>query len=154
MKNFDRSLPMLMHRALGAIMPCFRAIFRRFNLTERQWRVLRVLWEADGTSSGALAERTLIPAPSLVGVIDRLQQDNRVERRQSTSDRRSALVWLTDAGRALQQEVSPLVDTAYAELQESISTQEWRMLTTTLEKIAAQANGRSNARRNEAKQRR
>ena len=139
MRDFDRSLPMLMHRALNAVLPRFRTIFRRFGLTEQQWRVLRVLWEADGAPLLALAARTLIPAPSLVGVVDRLQRDGLVERRRSEADRRLAQVWLSDAGRGLEQAVNPLVDAAYAELENLVSAAEWQALTATLNKIANQA---------------
>ncbi len=139
MRDFDRSLPMLMHRALNAVLPRFRTIFRSFGLTERQWRVLRVLWEADGAPLLALAARTLIPAPSLVGVVDRLQRDGLVERRRSETDRRLAQVWLSDAGRGLEQTVTPLVDAAYAELENLVSAAEWQALTATLNKIAIQA---------------
>ncbi len=139
MRDFDRSLPMLMHRALNAVLPRFRTIFRRFGLTEQQWRVLRVLWEADGAPLLALAARTLIPAPSLVGVVDRLQRDGLVERRRSEADRRLAQVWLSDAGRGLEQAVNPLVDAAYAELENLVSAAEWQALTATLNKVATGA---------------
>ena len=139
MRDFDRSLPILMHRALNAVLPRFRTIFRSFGLTEQQWRVLRVLWEADGAPLLALAARTLIPAPSLVGVVDRLQRDGLVERRRSETDRRLAQVWLSDAGRGLEQAVTPLVDAAYAELENLVSGAEWQALTATLNKIATGA---------------
>lgn len=139
MRDFDRSLPMMMHRALNAVLPRFRAIFRSFGLTERQWRVLRVLWEADGAPLLALADRTLIPAPSLVGVVDRLQRDGLVERRRSTQDRRLSQVWLSDAGRGLEHTVTPLVDAAYGELESSVGAAEWQALTATLNKITTQA---------------
>ena len=141
MRNFDKSLPMLLYRALNALMPEFRAIFRQFGLTERQWRVLRVLWEEDGRPLLVLSERTLIPAPSLVGVIDRLHKQGLVERRRSATDRREVQVWLTGRGQALQAEVTPLVDGAYAVFEGFLDTEEWRTLTATMEKIASRADG-------------
>ena len=141
MRNFDQSLPMLLYRALNALMPEFRAIFRQFGLTERQWRVLRVLWEEDGRPLLALAERTLIPAPSLIGVVDRLRKGGLVERRRSATDRRVVQIWLTDGGRALQAEVTPLVDRAYAAFDGFMDPEEWRALTAMMDKIASRANG-------------
>ena len=141
MRNFDQSLPMLLYRALNALMPEFRAIFRQFGLTERQWRVLRVLWEDDGRPLLALADRTLIPAPSLIGVIDRLRKEGLVERHRSATDRRVVQVWLTDGGRALQAEVTPLVDGAYGVFEGFLAPEEWRALTAMMEKIACRANG-------------
>lgn len=141
MRNFDQSLPMLLYRALNALMPEFRAIFRQFGLTERQWRVLRVLWEEDGRPLLALAERTLIPAPSLIGVINRLRKEGLVERRRSPTDRRVMQVWLTAGGKALQAQVTPLVDGAYAAFEDFMLPEEWRALTAMMDKIACRANG-------------
>ena len=38
--SFDQSLPMILHRTLDAVMPDYRELFARYNLTEQQWRVL------------------------------------------------------------------------------------------------------------------
>ena len=139
MRAFEQSLPMMMHRALNAVMPGFRRIFTQFGVTERQWRVLRLLWEADGRPLLALAEATLIPPPSLVGVIDRLQARGLVERRRSAQDRRVVQVWLTQEGGNLKVAVTPLVDEAYTAFERLISTEEWQSLSTTLGKIADRA---------------
>lgn len=144
MKPFDSSLPMMLYRTLDAVMPAFRAIFAQFDLTEQQWRVLRALWERDARPLVALAEATLIQAPSLVGIVDRLQRNGLVERRRSDLDRRVVRVRLTAAGAALEAHVTPLVDAAYADLEGLVSQDEWNSLISTLAKMAdrAKANGR------------
>ena len=76
--QFTHSLPMMLYRTLDAVMPRFRKIFNDFDLTEQQWRVLRVLWETDHTTIMELSEATLLPAPSLVGIVDRLERDQLV----------------------------------------------------------------------------
>lgn len=136
MKPFESSLPMMLYRTLDAVMPPFRAIFARFDLTEQQWRVLRVLWERDATPLLALAEMTLIRAPSLVGVVDRLQRDGLVRRRRSRQDRRVVRICLTGRGKALKTRVTPLVDEAYEWLESTVSRGEWAALQDTLRKIA------------------
>ncbi len=139
MKPFDTSLPMSLYRTLDAVMPPFRAIFARFGLTEQQWRVLRVLWERDRRPLLALAEATLIQAPSLVGVVDRLQRDGLVERRRSRQDRRVVRICLTRSGQGLKGQVTPLVDAAYAHLEASVTRKERADLLATLEKIAVRS---------------
>ena len=150
MKPFDSSLPMMLYRTLDAVMPAFRGIFARFNLTEQQWRVLRVLWEEDGKPLLALAESTLIPGPSLVGVVDRLQRDGLLERRRSEVDRRVVRICLTGSGRALKEGVTPLVDAAYADLEATVSEAEWAELLVTLEKIGVRARSASSKFRTES----
>ena len=136
-QQFSRSLPMMLYRALDAVMPRFRRIFNEFGLTEQQWRVLRVLWEHDDIAFRELAGLTLIPAPSLVGVVDRLTTNGLVARRRSDDDRRNVFVHATAQGRELESEVRPRVDAAYAELRRSIDAAEWEQLIAGLERIAA-----------------
>ena len=136
-QGFSRSLPMMLYRALDAVMPRFRRIFNEFGLTEQQWRVLRVLWEHDEIAFGDLSDITLIPAPSLVGVVDRLAKQGIVARRRSDEDRRNVFVLATEQGSALHQRVRPHVDEAYAELRGSISGEDWSDLIDGLERIAS-----------------
>ena len=42
MQDFSHSLPMMLYRALDAVMPRFRRIFTAAGLTEQQWRVLQL----------------------------------------------------------------------------------------------------------------
>ena len=136
MNEFNKSLPMMLYRALDAVMPRFRRIFNEFGLTEQQWRVLRVLWEHDRIAFRDLATVTLIPAPSLVGVIDRLTRQGLAARKRSETDRRNVWVLATAAGRDMHREVSPLVEEAYADLRASIDGDEWRNLVKGLERLA------------------
>ena len=137
MQTFSRSLPMMLYRTLDAVMPRFRSIFGEFGLTEQQWRVLRVLWEVDGIGLTELAEITRIPAPSLVGVVDRLGRNGLVERRRSDADRRIVFVHATDQGQQLEKDVRPKVVQAYSELQSLVDPADWERLITGMETIIA-----------------
>lgn len=137
MQDFSASLPMMLYRTLDAVMPRFRRIFKEFGLTEQQWRVLRVLWEHRQISLRDLATLTLIPAPSLVGVVDRLQASGLVSRLRSTSDRRVLFVKATTKGAALQQRVQPRVDAAYAELRDSVDATCWEQLAAALDQVSS-----------------
>jgi homoprotocatechuate degradation regulator HpaR len=146
-QQFSRSLPMMLYRALDAVMPRFRRIFNEFGLTEQQWRVLRVLWEHDAIAFRELAEATLIPAPSLVGVVDRLAKQGLVSRRRSEADRRNVFVQATDEGKDLHRRVRPKVDEAYAELRASLDGDDWQQLISGLERLAALEAGQPAERR-------
>ena len=137
MQDFSRSLPIMLYRTLDAVMPRFRQIFNEFGLTEQQWRVLRVLWEQESIAFSDLSAFTLIPAPSLVGVLDRLTNKGLVARRRSETDRRSVFVYATEEGQKLEREVGPRVDRAYADLRASIDKESWDTLINGLEKISS-----------------
>ena len=135
--QFSRSLPMMLYRALDAVMPSFRKIFNDFSLTEQQWRVLRVLWDLNAVTLNRLAEITLIPAPSLVGIIDRLERAQLVNRQRSQADRRKINIVLTSQGAALEDEIMPRVASTYAELKQSVDPETWDQLIEGLEEITA-----------------
>ncbi len=137
MQEFSRSLPMMLYRTLDVVMPRFRRIFNEFGLTETQWRVLRVLWQHEQIPFSELANQTLIPAPSLVGVVDRLTKNGLARRRRSDADRRIVFVHATSRGQALESKVMPLVDKAYAELRSSIDAKSWGALLDGLEQLSS-----------------
>ncbi|MCJ8310034.1 MAG: MarR family transcriptional regulator [Rhizobiaceae bacterium] len=143
--SFDQSLPMILHRTLDAVMPDYRELFARYNLTEQQWRVLRVLWSSKKVTSVELSNRTLIPAPSLVGVLDRLEKKDLVTRVRSVEDRRAVFVVATAQGQALDEEVSPQVAEIDRQLRASVTAEEWRMMEQVLEKISTGAVGAASA---------
>ena len=134
--SFDNSLPMILNRALDATMPDYRELFARFQLTEQQWRVLRVLWSAGKVTSVELSTRTLLPAPSLVGILDRLEKKGLVSRVRSVEDRRAIFVIATAKGRALEAQVSPLVSEIDQQLRARVSPEEWQMMEQVLQKIS------------------
>jgi homoprotocatechuate degradation regulator HpaR len=133
--QFSHSLPMLLYAAIDVVMPRFRQIFKEFGLTEQQWRILRVLWDIEEVSHSDLARLTLIPAPSLVGIVDRLMNMQLVERRRSALDRRVVLVATTEQGRALRDELLPPVQQSYFELRDSIDDGTWRALIDGLDEL-------------------
>ena len=137
MQEFEQSLPMMLYRALDTVLPRFRQIFAEYGLTETQWRVLRVLWEYDSVTLKTLSSITLIPAPSLVGVVDRLAQQSLVIRIRDDNDRRQVSIRATARGKKLEAKVSPKVEQAYLELKSSLSPQTWRALMNGLSQLTA-----------------
>lgn len=135
MESFHDSLPMRLYRALDAVMPAFRQVFSEFGLTEQQWRVLRVLWERGSVPLSSLASATLIPAPSLVGVVDRLTRNGLVARERSTGDRRVVYIHATEQGQSLEASVRPRVDAVYAQLMDQIEPKVWRELNISLDQL-------------------
>lgn len=145
MDDFDHSLPMVLNRALDAVMPPYREIFTKYDLTEPQWRVLRVVWGNEKIKSVELANRTLLAAASIVGIIDRLEKKGLVSRVRSTTDRRAIYITATAQSRKLQQEVSPQIEAIQTHVRSLVSPQEWAQMEQTLKKISLHINTRSNA---------
>jgi homoprotocatechuate degradation regulator HpaR len=144
MTNFERSLPMMLYRALDAVLPAFRMICSEYGLTEQQWRILRSLWAGDGLTVSSLAQATLVAPPSLVGILDRMERDGLVVRLRSSTDRRVVTVSLTATGRSLQGKVQPRIDAIYHEMANALTETEWQSLYQSMDKLVAWASDREN----------
>ncbi len=69
------------------------------NMSIARWSALYWLGQAgDGVSQAHLAELAGVEPPTLVRVIDQLEQQGLVERRASPSDRRVNMLYLTPDG--------------------------------------------------------
>ena len=135
MSTYNGSLPMMLYRSLEAVMPIYRDVFSQYQLTEQQWRVLRVLWRNERITSNDLARQTLLSPNSLAGIIDRLEKRALVKRQRSEQDRRVVYVLPTEQGLALEDQVIPKVDAIHDTIRVTVSDQEWQQLETILNKI-------------------
>jgi homoprotocatechuate degradation regulator HpaR len=135
--TFTHSLPMLLNRSLDAIMPPYRDLFQEFGVTEQQWRILRVLWEQTHLTSTQISTLTLLPAPSLVGILDRLEKKGLVKRLRSSTDRREVNITITKLGKELQLQVMPRVKEIQNQIKQKLSATEWKHINEILEKIGS-----------------
>lgn len=139
MDDFQATLPMILHRALADVLPPFREIFQRHDLTDQQWRVLRALLATDQLKVAELAEATVLPAPSLVGILDRLEKRGLVARLRSDRDRRQVFAHATPAGRALYAKVEPEIMAIHTRMHNAASPQDWAEMTRILTKLTQAA---------------
>ncbi|MBC2637283.1 homoprotocatechuate degradation operon regulator HpaR, partial [Citrobacter braakii] len=82
------SLTIALLQAREAAMGYFRPIVKRHNLTEQQWRIVRVLAEHPSMDFHDLAFRTCILRPSLTGILTRMERDGLVLRLKPVNDQR------------------------------------------------------------------
>jgi DNA-binding MarR family transcriptional regulator len=78
--------------------------------TRAQWVVLFRLRAQEGLSQVDLAEVLELQPISLVRLLDRLVEQGLLERRHDPKDRRANQLFLTDAGRALVDDLDSLRD--------------------------------------------
>jgi homoprotocatechuate degradation regulator HpaR len=128
---------MLLNRSLDAIMPPYRDLFQEFGVTEQQWRILRVLWEQKHLTSTQISTLTLLPTPSLVGILDRLEKKGLVKRLRSSTDRREVNITITNLGKELQLQVMPKIKKIQDQIKQKLSTAEWEHINKILEKIGS-----------------
>ena len=136
MPKFLDSLPMILSRSLDRVMPSYRRLFQANDLTDQQWRVLRALWEQQHLTSSEISQITLLPPPSLVGILDRLEKKNLIGRLRSTKDRRHVNIIPTQKGRVLMEHMMPMVDHIHNDFMQRVTTAEWAEFNRILNKLS------------------
>lgn len=77
-----------------------------FGLYIGQEILLMYLWETEGLTPSELAELVVVEPPTLTKMLQRLEKAGILERRPDENDARSYKVYLTEAGRTLQEPVT------------------------------------------------
>ena len=124
MPKFLDSLPMILSRSLDRVMPSYRRLFQANDQTDQQWWVLRALWEQKHLTSSEISQITLLPPPSLAGILDRLEKKNLIGRLRSTKDRRHVNIIPTQKGRVLMEHMMPMVDRIHNDFMQRVTTAE------------------------------
>jgi homoprotocatechuate degradation regulator HpaR len=104
LRKYEKSLPISLLRAREATTRYFKPYIDCHDLTMPQWRVLRALAEEEGLDARTLSERCVILPPSLTRIFRSLTQRGLISQVECTDARRHR-VMLTEAGRALFEEV-------------------------------------------------
>src|ERR1043165_3303615 len=101
---------------------------QEYNVTPAQFEGLSRLSITPGITQQALAEKLLVTKGNVCGLIDRLEEQGMVERRCDPQDKRSNLLYLTEAAQKLASEVIPAHEEFIQEHMSSLSEDEQRDL--------------------------
>ncbi|MCM2973303.1 homoprotocatechuate degradation operon regulator HpaR [Larsenimonas suaedae] len=131
------SLTLALLQARESAMDFFRPHLNRNNITEQQWRVIRILWQADKQTleSYQLAERACILRPSLTGVLMRLEQNGLVHRWKPETDQRRLCVTLTPKGNELLESMKDEMMRQYQKIQQHLGPEKYRTLMNLLSEV-------------------
>lgn len=142
LREFSRSLPMLLLRSHQAVMAEFRPILREHGITETQWRVLRALTTGESLRVSRVASLTLISGPSLTRILKALDERGLIERRAEPDDQRASLISLRPAGRTLIERVAPYSERRYRTIAQRIGQHDIDALYRLLEALPGRLGGR------------
>jgi MarR family transcriptional regulator, organic hydroperoxide resistance regulator len=133
----DRALSFWVHRVYQATQQASYAAFREHHieLTPEQWAVLVRLWEVDGQSQSALCESTFRDKPTMSRMVDGLEGRGWVIRRESPSDARTKLVFLTRDGKALKARLVPVARALVARMTAGIDREDLVTTRRTLQRV-------------------
>lgn len=117
-----RNLPLLLLQAREQVIAHFRPILNANNITEQQWRILRVLLDTPALEPREIGELCRISSPSLAGVLARMQELDLISRDRLEHDQRRVRVQLTAHARALAARMAPQIDATYGQIEAIIGT--------------------------------
>ena len=138
------SLTIALLQAREAAMSYFRPIVKRHNLTEQQWRIVRILAENPSMDFHSLAFRACILRPSLTGILTRMERDGLVLRLKPVNDQRKLFVSLTKEGLALYAGAQAQVEEAYRLIEQEFTPEKMQQLTALLGEFIALGSLRQN----------
>ncbi|MDF0546446.1 MarR family transcriptional regulator [Sphingobium sp. H39-3-25] len=95
---YQSSLAGSLLAAREAVMAPIRPYLREANMTEQQWRVLRVLAEAKNLDAKSIADKALLHAASVTRILKELEERQLIERQIDKSDGRRWIVSITPVG--------------------------------------------------------
>jgi DNA-binding MarR family transcriptional regulator len=107
----DDHLCFAMYSANIAINRAYRPVLDELGITYPQYLVLSALWEMDGQTVGAIAERLSLESSTITPLVKRLEAANLLERRRNPDDERQVNVSLTTEGKALRRQSRCLTET-------------------------------------------
>ncbi|WP_017349077.1 homoprotocatechuate degradation operon regulator HpaR [Pantoea sp. A4] len=122
------SLTIALLQARETAMGYFRPILNRYNLTEQQWRIIRILAEHRSLDFHDLAQQACILRPSLTGILTRLERDGLVFRLKPLNDQRKLFASLTPGGVELYQQACSEIDAGYQQIEQQFGPQQMQQL--------------------------
>jgi Transcriptional regulators len=102
--TLDNQLCFALYGASMVIGRLYKPMLDAMGITYPQYLVLFTLWEGDGRTIGAIAERLSLESSTITPLVKRMEAAGLVTRARSAEDERRVLVHLTDKGRSLQGE--------------------------------------------------
>jgi MarR family transcriptional regulator, organic hydroperoxide resistance regulator len=115
----------------------FQEKLEPYGLTPFHWVVLCCLWEQDGLATSAIGDRLRQVGGTLTGVLDRMEERGLVRRERDQCDRRIWRIWLTEAGKQLEQVLPTQAAAIYEKALQGRSEAERRLFSEWIDQMIA-----------------
>jgi DNA-binding MarR family transcriptional regulator len=99
-----------------------------FDVTPEQWVVLNRLSIEEGVCQRELAERIVKDQPNTTRILDKMAHKGLIRRQPAPRDRRAFLVFLTDEGKRLREELLPVIRKMHKSSMRGFSDEEVALL--------------------------
>jgi MarR family transcriptional regulator, organic hydroperoxide resistance regulator len=107
----DAQLCFALYSANIAINRVYKPLLDRLGLTYPQYLVMSALWQQDGQTVGAIADRLSLESSTITPLLKRLEAAGLARRQRNPRDERQVIVTLTAKGKSLHQDSKCLTET-------------------------------------------
>jgi DNA-binding MarR family transcriptional regulator len=106
--DLDSFLCFAIHSTAHAVQCANKPLMDKLGLTYPQYLVMVVLWAEDNQTVSRIGDRLFLGSSTLTPLLKRLEATGLLRRQRDTADERQVRVQLTEAGRALHNQVRRL----------------------------------------------
>lgn len=106
----DDRLAHLIRDVSRAQMRALQQRLQGYGVSFGHWTFLRILWTQDGLTQRELSELAGVMEPTTFSAVKAMEQMGLIERRQLPGNRKNVHVFLTEAGRTLEESLVPLAE--------------------------------------------
>ncbi|WP_175990381.1 MarR family winged helix-turn-helix transcriptional regulator [Bacillus sp. Marseille-Q1617] len=111
----DESIGLFTSNTVKNIIRFLSVNIKNFDITPEQWTVLKRLSENDGINQKELAEKAEKDQPTVTRILDILERKELITKEKNKEDRRSFILFITDKGTAVKEELSPVIEGLWEE---------------------------------------
>lgn len=133
MYNIENSIGFLLSKAYQRAWAILREELEQYDLTPPQFALLAFLWQQDGLTQVELSEKGQIDRSTIGGLIDRLERNGLLERRQHPQDRRAHKICLTEHGKEMENTLSACAERSLQRITSGLNGDEIKELRRMLE---------------------
>ena len=106
--KIENQLCFPLYAAARAVTGLYTPYLKEMNLTYTQYVVTLVLWEKDGVTVGEICKKLMLDNGTVSPLLKKMSALGYLERNHSKDDERSVLIYLTEQGRALQEQAKDI----------------------------------------------
>ncbi|MDL5025752.1 MarR family winged helix-turn-helix transcriptional regulator [Vibrio gigantis] len=110
---------------------------KKHGLTIALWPTLMCLWEEEGITQRDIAAKSKVENSTTTRTLDKLEKLELVERRADPNSRRSFRIYLTEKGKALEEQLISIPARLNKELMSELDEQEQQQILKLLQKMVA-----------------
>ncbi|AKA71020.1 MarR family winged helix-turn-helix transcriptional regulator [Clostridium scatologenes] len=133
--SLDKSIGMSINYVNKKIQRYLSINLEKYDITTEQWAVLLKLVEKEGINQKLLSKEVEKDQATLTRILDILERKSLIIRKKSPEDRRAFLIYTTDKGKELKEEVYPFIEELFKNMICDISKDELDLFVSVLSKI-------------------